>query len=338
MKDWTEVFDTWSRELSFRGFDVRRLWDTVRIDVLKSETAPEVSFYDCWPRSKISEYQLNLQDIVDYLSQDDWIPEQVLQENPFHPKEQRLNKGQQDTLNYLWRVRDRHEEVCAILIAASLFSDHEILRNQVKGETFYDLRELTHSYLEEKGWQPGSEGLWHHFNTEVLCRQISSVEYDYSNISGIRDLIRFLARRHAEMFLQYQPVHVISSDYRDPQVSEILKGRREKRAEESEKAQRRREALNAARLAEEAEIAKSNIEKIKKHPRFGQWGSISRKELTALVWSKPAREIAKEFGVSDVAVGKKCKSLNISKPPRGFWNRVSSGRIPHPGGKLPNED
>ncbi len=50
-------------------------------------------------------------------------------------------------------------------------------------------------------------------------------------------------------------------------------------------------------------------------------------ELHKLVWSKPTVEVAKEFGVSDVAISKLCKKLDVKKPERGFWRLVETGNI-----------
>ncbi|MDQ2084783.1 hypothetical protein RA307_31780 [Xanthobacteraceae bacterium Astr-EGSB] len=55
---------------------------------------------------------------------------------------------------------------------------------------------------------------------------------------------------------------------------------------------------------------------------------LSREELFALVWEKPTSEIAKERGVSDVAISKLCSRLQVPKPPRGYWARVQSGQTP----------
>lgn len=55
---------------------------------------------------------------------------------------------------------------------------------------------------------------------------------------------------------------------------------------------------------------------------------LSREELFALVWEKPASELAKELGVSDVAISKLCTRLQVPKPPRGYWARVLSGQTP----------
>lgn len=63
------------------------------------------------------------------------------------------------------------------------------------------------------------------------------------------------------------------------------------------------------------------------------WTSIDKQELKKLIWTHPVTTIAEMFGVSDNAIGKKCKKYDIEKPPRGFWNRVHAGHIPHPDGK-----
>lgn len=47
--------------------------------------------------------------------------------------------------------------------------------------------------------------------------------------------------------------------------------------------------------------------------------TCSAEELKKLVWSKPLRDVAKELGVSDVAVKKACIRLNVDTPPRGYW-------------------
>lgn len=43
------------------------------------------------------------------------------------------------------------------------------------------------------------------------------------------------------------------------------------------------------------------------------------------LWLRPTISIAKELGVSDVAVGKHIKQLNLTKPPRGYWSGAGSG-------------
>jgi integrase len=55
---------------------------------------------------------------------------------------------------------------------------------------------------------------------------------------------------------------------------------------------------------------------------------ISREELFAMVWERPSEAIAKELGISGVALGKLCVRLNVPKPPRGHWRKVQTGKTP----------
>jgi hypothetical protein len=56
--------------------------------------------------------------------------------------------------------------------------------------------------------------------------------------------------------------------------------------------------------------------------------TLSRQELYELVWSKPVTEVAKEIGLSDVAVAKRCRQVQVPVPPRGYWARVTAGQTP----------
>ena len=56
---------------------------------------------------------------------------------------------------------------------------------------------------------------------------------------------------------------------------------------------------------------------------------LSREDLYLLVWTLPTTKVALILGVSDVAVAKRCKKLNIPKPSRGYWAKVQSGLTPN---------
>jgi hypothetical protein len=56
--------------------------------------------------------------------------------------------------------------------------------------------------------------------------------------------------------------------------------------------------------------------------------ALSRSALYDLVWSTPVRDVAKDFGISDVALAKRCRALKIPLPPRGYWARVAAGQKP----------
>lgn len=55
---------------------------------------------------------------------------------------------------------------------------------------------------------------------------------------------------------------------------------------------------------------------------------LTREQIYAAVWSEPMRDAAKQFGISDVALGKICEKLAVPRPRQGFWLRKSVGQEP----------
>jgi hypothetical protein len=55
--------------------------------------------------------------------------------------------------------------------------------------------------------------------------------------------------------------------------------------------------------------------------------NIAKEDLAKLVWEKPTSQIANDLGISDTTVKKYCKRFGISKPPRGYWQKVAFGKI-----------
>ena len=53
---------------------------------------------------------------------------------------------------------------------------------------------------------------------------------------------------------------------------------------------------------------------------------MTRSELYRRVWETSMRTLAPEFGMSDVALGKLCRSLNIPTPGVGYWARAAAGQ------------
>lgn len=58
---------------------------------------------------------------------------------------------------------------------------------------------------------------------------------------------------------------------------------------------------------------------------IGQYNTYNRQKLYEEVWAKPVVQIAVQYGVSDVAIHKVCKSLQIPVPPRGYWAKLRAG-------------
>lgn len=53
---------------------------------------------------------------------------------------------------------------------------------------------------------------------------------------------------------------------------------------------------------------------------------IRRTELFAKVWEKPVLKVARDLGISDVALHKICRKHDIPVPPRGHWAKVAAGK------------
>jgi len=51
-----------------------------------------------------------------------------------------------------------------------------------------------------------------------------------------------------------------------------------------------------------------------------------RTELHAQVWAEPMRTVAKKYGISDVALAKRCRKWGIPLPVQGHWNKVAAGK------------
>jgi hypothetical protein len=56
--------------------------------------------------------------------------------------------------------------------------------------------------------------------------------------------------------------------------------------------------------------------------------TLTREELYERVWTTPMTTLAKEFGLSDVAIAKRCKAHDIPKPPVGYWAKKAVGKAP----------
>ena len=54
--------------------------------------------------------------------------------------------------------------------------------------------------------------------------------------------------------------------------------------------------------------------------------TVQRQVLYDQVWAQPMTKVAEEYGISNVALAKICKKLNIPCPWRGYWRRKETGK------------
>jgi hypothetical protein len=63
-----------------------------------------------------------------------------------------------------------------------------------------------------------------------------------------------------------------------------------------------------------------------KETAVARYHPYDREELYKKVWAQPILELAKEYGVSDVALAKACKRRRIPLPGRGYWAKKAAGK------------
>lgn len=56
--------------------------------------------------------------------------------------------------------------------------------------------------------------------------------------------------------------------------------------------------------------------------------SVTREKLYDEIWTEPITKVSKRYGVSDSYLVRVLKSLNIPRPPRGYWATVAAGIHP----------
>jgi hypothetical protein len=243
---------------------------------------------------------------------------------PVHPDYLHARSGELETIRMLWEGQGNSHEVCAILISASLFSRMHSSRGIYPRDSWppYTCVSVLDQWANDAS---GSVTAWHHACTQVIPEQLP--DHDYK-IETLGELVNYLAEEHAAIISRYTAVIVDFKSTPNPFVSKTLKDRDAEQWLHHRQWKQDYEARKATEQARERELR--NL-----HPRIDEWPNISREELERLVWSKPTTLLAADFGVSDTAVSKKWRLEGIRKPPRGFWARVDSGKIPHPRGQPP---
>lgn len=311
---WDRVLRHWQRRVKEFATPLSPLFTTVRVLDPANPVGRETAL-SWWPSEAIVELHASCQRHFDR------YPGTV---GAIHPDQINQRQGELATLDYLWEHRDNSEKVVAILIAASLWPRLYSSRSN-RPESWPPHRCV--AVLDQwalECWQGKGAGFgWHYLSTEVV--PFRAADYDYK-IESMGALVRYLAEEHAALLLTHRPVAIEFVPQRDPFIQERLRRERE--------IQKQEDAVRNARWERERAEQKAEAERLaREHPRHAEWGRLSNEELLKLVWTKPTTELAKDFGVSDVAISKRCRANGLRKPPVGFWAKVASGQIPHPNGQ-----
>lgn len=317
--DWERVFGHWKSRLEDFGIDPSNLFREVTVcdPADPSGRAPSLSW---WRAQDVRERQEKLQ-------------QHLLQwpgtTGPIHPETYYQRKGELDTIQYLYESKDDATALAAVLIAASLFARLRARRRTYPSDLWppFQCAEVLEK-LAYAHWNATRRVLGWADTCTVVIPYISP-DYHYP-ITTLDALVRYVAEEHAALLCQYQLIEIRFVESCDPFIERRFRERKQEEAE-------RQRAWEKTRREEEDREEKERAEWLRVHPRFEDWESLPHEELQRLVWSMPTTSIAKEFGVSDSAIGKRCRVAGIKKPPPGFWNRVEAGKISHPQG-IPVEE
>src|ERR1700674_2461060 len=55
---------------------------------------------------------------------------------------------------------------------------------------------------------------------------------------------------------------------------------------------------------------------------------VSREKLFQEVWAEPMTTVALKYNVSSSFLARVCTSLNVPRPPRGYWAMLAVGKMP----------
>jgi hypothetical protein len=310
--NWEHVFLAWRYRLKDYMVSLKPLFTEVWVYDSKYPVGRQNEL-SWWPEKRIKEFQVNFQRHLDNYPGTN---------GPIHPYE--IRQGELNTLHYLWSHKENEEKIAAILINASLFSRLYSSRGQYPNNYW-----PPHHCVEElykwayEIWHGQNEfSAWQHYHTEVLPYMNRDFCYQLNSMDA---LIRYLADEHALVFLKFKPVTIEFKEKCEPFIQRILN----KEYSAKRKLEEFKESQNTKITIQHKDMKPAPSKNYK-------WTNISKNELEKLVWSKPTTILAKELGVSDVAIAKRCKSLGITKPKPGFWAKVKAGLIPHPQGKPTN--
>lgn len=54
--------------------------------------------------------------------------------------------------------------------------------------------------------------------------------------------------------------------------------------------------------------------------------TFTRAQLYDLIWAKPMRTVAAEYGVDAIKLAKKCDEHGIPRPIAGYWQKLEHGK------------
>lgn len=279
---------------------------------------------------------------------------------------QNVNKGQQDAAVIFEHCRRERHAFLSAFVMATLFEvidgrhshrESGFWSRSLDRSVFLSIQEV-YALSKQHVKKYFDYFPWDHKNTQVLPINTHWNNIFFENLHG---LATFMAVHLSLLVSKFrivvpvkaeQPYAGFETAYKHRQTKAEKERLAEKKAQHEFSEQLRKTQVEQEKQRAKEEVTFKNeyhetIKKIKElihdnrelpdilakndHLR-NHWGLLSTYELETLVWTAPLTMIGELFGISDNAVRKAAKKEGIVLPKAGFWNRVRSGKVPHPNG------
>jgi sRNA-binding protein len=325
--EWRQVVQFWKSQLTRNGMEVK---DIIReIKICAPPLPDHLARYEVeaswWLTDSIDEDRVRIQIDCDEIGGVD--AERIF----FMHKTLVLLKREQLTSKFMWRAKDSEDLLCAVLIQAS----HALHTYSYDRPRFTEkIRPLVtdlHSWTSEILKHEGLSSLG--YTTCAALPATGGPWWEHGATNTLKGYIAGLAREQVGTIKDLQPIYITRTEKRIPELDRAIKKELERQQAEHQAWEIRRAKQAAESEREKNRLKQEEEANRKKFPRWGQWGSLTDEELCQLVWSMPTTQVAQQFGITDSCIGKRCRKFGIKKPPRGFWAKVETGKLPHPQGK-----
>lgn len=206
------------------------------------------------------------------------------------------DSGPQQTLAYLQQAHADPRACAAVLLAASLFARVERTRARYPREAWPPFN-AAQTLL---AWTRARHD--YRWPSDCAATLPTHLAEDGLVLGSLQQLVRFCAVEHARVLHRLAPVQLTAASLTCAPRFEVL-------------------TLSQPAPSLPAPAHSLAAPRDRARRRDPRWSELTRADLEALIWAKPQRELAREFGVSEATVARRCKLLSIAKPERGFWHK-----------------
>ena len=221
---------------------------------------------------------------------------------------QHATSGARHTVQCLLDAKGDPTRSAAVLLGASLFTRVESARTRYPRDAWppFSVAQTLLRWARAK----------HACQWESACGATLPSHDSESDliIGSVQQLVRFLAAEHARVLHRWTPVHIVVADAISPRSRPFVSGVYASLPAPSH--------WPSQRPAEEPWRTVLHSQRVVIDPareKRARWLTLSREELVeALIKSQAPGWLAKDLGVPDATLSKRCQTLGITKPGRGF--------------------